>query len=275
MSKDGRKKALERVQRNNPERKDELPTGNITWSALNKMSGLTDREKRMFMGIVGTVVLDKDGNIFPYMPLNDNLFNQMISSDVSISMPLPVCTDNAVDCLKMNWENKELSPSFKMLVKKRMQFMSDKISKRQPYGARQNEIIAFANATEIPVYKIVALGSSLNNKSLAWLMIDKYSGLIAARYTHAYVSMVGKTTKKALEIQISREANSDKVEKMKELVSRIEQLESALARDIEYLYNAAQTSHIIAQEVKMLEHTMISNMSSSIANSLAFGNNLK
>lgn len=275
MTKEGRKQALERVRRNNPERSEELPTGNITWNALNKMSGLTEHEKRMFMGIVGTVVLDKDGNIYPYMPSNDNLFNQMISSNVSISMPLPVCTDSKAECLKMNWENRETSPSFKMLVKERMEFMSDKISRRQSYGARQNEIIAFANATEIPVYKIVALGSSLNNHSLADLMIDKYSSLIAARYTYAYVNMVGKTTKKALEIQISRESNSDKVEKMKDLVSRIEQLESRLARDIEYLYNAAQTSHAIAQEVKMLEHTMISNMSSSIANSLAFGSNLK
>lgn len=275
MSKDGRKRATERVKNNNPERAEELPTGNITWSSLNKIAGLTEYEKRMFMGVIGTVVYGDEGIIVPYHPVNDNLTRQMISSDIPIMMPLPVCIDNYVDCLKMNWANQQQSPSFKMIVKEKMEFMSDKISKRQPYGARQNEIIAFANSTEIPVYKIVALGSSLNNKSLAWLMIDKYSGLIAARYAQAYVSMIGKTARKALENEIYKGSYSDKVDKMKDLVERIDRMERSLAMDMELLYNSAQTSHAIAQEVKMLENSMISNMSSSIANSLAFGNNLR
>lgn len=192
-----------------------------------------------------------------------------------MQMRTPTCLDNNTDCLRMNWEHFTNVPTFKTLVLQRMRAMQGNIARRQAYGARKDELTAFVNATEIPVYKIVALSATLNNQTAGDTMITKYSELIAAKYAQAYVGMAANTLRKSIQRVKTRESYADKADKMDDILANIDRLESKLALDIEQLYNAAQTSYVVAQEVKMLENTIMSSMTSTIANSLHFGNSLK
>lgn len=268
-----RREALEAARKRNPSREEDLPTGNITWNALSKVRGLPDEEKRIFMGMVGTVILTEQGGIEAYLPQDDFITEKMISSKTPVSFVMPECLN--IECTKINWNVIKTQPSFKMLVEKRMKKMRDHISNRTSYGADKNELIAFVNSTEIPVYKIVALVSTLNNRGVTDLTIEKYSDLIAAKYAQAYIGMVASTTRKALKNKQLRENDSLQETHAQELLDNIDRLERKLALNIESLYNAAQTSFILAQEVKMLENTIMSSMTSTIANSLHFGNSLK
>ena len=269
-----RREALEAARKRSPGRVEESPTGNITWNALSRVRGLPESEKRIFMGMIGTVIFDTDGNIVSHQP-SDNITKEMISKEGTMRMRTPVCLDNNTDCLKLNWENFSSVPTFKSLVLERMKAMQGNIVRRQAYGARKDELTAFVNATEIPVYKIVALSATLNNQTAGNTMITKYSELIAAKYTQAYVGMVANTLRKSIQSAKSKENIAVKAEEMDSILANIDRLESRLALDIEQLYNAAQTSYVVAQEVKMLENTIMSSMTSTIANSLQFGSSLK
>lgn len=276
FNQDKRREALEAARRRNPSREEELPTGNVTWNALGKIQGVSDIEKRRFMGLIGTVVFDADGKITPYIPRDPMITRKIIRGDASnfVEMQIPICQNS--DCTKMNWQVFERSPSFKKLVTDKMRVMQQHISRRQPYSsAIKSQVLAFVNATDVPVYKIVALTASLNNQGVGDITIEKYSELIAAKYAQAYISIVARTLRNALDHAIIKESDSEQVSAMKMLVERVDELEKQLAMDVEQLYNSAQTSFIVAQEVKMLENTMLSNMTSTIANSLQFGNNLK
>lgn len=269
-----RREALETARKRNPSREEDLPTGNITWNALSKVRGLPDEEKRIFMGMVGTVVFEPNGGISSYPP-SDNITKDMIAKEGIMQMRTPTCLDNNTDCLRMNWEHFTNVPTFKTLVLQRMRAMQGNIARRQAYGARKDELTAFVNATEIPVYKIVALSATLNNQTAGDTMITKYSELIAAKYAQAYVGMAANTLRKSIQRVKTRESYADKADKMDDILANIDRLESKLTLDIEQLYNAAQTSYVVAQEVKMLENTIMSSMTSTIANSLHFGNSLK
>lgn len=274
FNKDKRREALEAARRRNPARKDELPTGNVTWEALSKVNGLSVAEKRLFMGMVGTVIFNNNGGPETYQP-TDNISRDMISKQGRMKMRMPVCSDNYTDCLRMNWESYEMVPTFKDLVLERMKTMQSHISQRRAYGGRQNELLAFVNATEIPVYKIVALSASLNNQGVGTEMITKYSELIAAKYAQAYIGMVSNTMRKALNNARASGSFSHKTDEIIATLENVQRIESQLALDIEQLYNAAHTSYIVAQEVKMIENTLLSNMTTTIANSLNFGNSLR
>lgn len=276
FNKDMRKEALEDARKRNPSREEELPTGNVTWNALGKIQGISEIEKRRFMGLIGTVVFDADGTVTPYIPRDPMITRKIIRGDASnfVQMQIPTCQNS--DCTKMNWQVFETSPSFKKLVISKMQTMQQHISQRKPYpNSIKNEVLAFVNATDIPVYKIVALTASLNNQGIGDITIEKYSELIAAKYAQTYISTAARNLRNTLDYMIAKESKAAQVDAMKMLIGRIDELEKQLAMDVEQLYNSAQTSFIVAQEVKMLENTMISNMTSTIANSLEFGNSLK
>lgn len=273
FNKEKRKEALEAARRRNPVREEDLPIGNITWNALSKVRGLSEIDKRRFMGLIGTVVLDDKGSSHLYLPKEPFITKKIIGSNTKILMQIPTCQNR--DCTQMAWETFENQRSFKMLVNDRMNFIRKKISDRQPYGAANDQILAFVNATDIPVYKIAALSASLNNSTVGEVMIVKYSELIATKYAQSYIGMVASTLRNSLEYQMSKESHAAKVQHITTLISRVNELEKQLAMDVEQLYNSAQTSFIVAQEVKILENTMLSGMTSTIANSLQFGNSLK
>lgn len=271
-----RQAALEQVKQNNPDRKEDLPTGNVTWQALSKVAGLSEVDKRRFMGLVGTIVFTDEGKINSYYPPNDKVIEDLITKDGQVEIPYPSCQNDAIDCMSPNFNVTVSADSYKRIVLEKMQTMQDMIINRQDYGTRKAELLSFVNATDIPVYKIVALSASLgkNNGDASTLMIRKYSSLIAAKYAQAYIGTVANTVRKALKNKISKESNSEQVTSAKEMIAELDKLEASLATKIQLLYGSAQSSYNIAQEVKATENTMIAGMSPMLSNSLQFSSNL-
>ena len=271
-----RQAALEQVKQNNPDRKEDLPTGNVTWQALSKVAGLSEVDKRRFMGLVGTIVFTDEGKINSYYPPNDKVIEDLITKDGQVEIPYSSCQNDAIDCMSPNFNVTVSADSYKRIVLEKMQTMQDMIINRQDYGTRKAELLSFVNATDIPVYKIVALSASLgkNNGDASTLMIRKYSSLIAAKYAQAYIGTVANTVRKALKNKISKESNSEQVTSAKEMIAELDKLEASLATKIQLLYGSAQSSYNIAQEVKATENTMIAGMSPMLSNSLQFSSNL-
>ena len=271
-----RQAALEQVKQNNPDRKEDLPTGNITWQALSKVAGLSEVDKRRFMGLVGTIVFSEDGKVKPYYPTNDKVIEDLITKDGQVEIPYPSCQNDAIDCMSPNFNVTVSADSYKRIVLEKMQTMQDMIINRQDYGTRKAELLSFVNATDIPVYKIVALSASLgkNNGDASTLMMRKYSSLIAAKYAQAYIGTVANTVKKALRNKIAQDTNSEHTKVAKDMIESIDKLEASLATKIQLLYGSAQSSYNIAQEVKAIENTMIAGMSPMLSNSLQFSSNL-
>lgn len=271
-----RKDALQQVRNNNPEREEDLPTGNVTWQALNKVAGLSEIDKRRFMGLVGTVVFTDDGKINSFYPTNDKVIEDLITKDGQVQVPYPSCGDDSVNCMSPNFSQTVNADSYKKIVNEKMKAMQGYIINRQDYGARKAELLSFVNATDIPIYKIVSLSASLgnNNGGAATLMMGKYSSLIAAKYAQAYVGTVANTVRKALKNKMNKESNSEHTTQAKEMIAELDKLEATLATKIMQLNMTAQSSFNIAQEVKSLENTMIGGMSPMLSNSLQFSNNL-
>lgn len=166
--------------------------------------------------------------------------------------------------------------SYKTIVLEKMQTMQDRIINRQDYGTRKNELLSFVNATDIPVYKIVALSASLgkNNGDAATLMMRKYSSLIAAKYAQAYVGTVANTVRKSLRNKIAKDTNSEHSRVASEMIESINKLEASLATKVIQLGISAESSYNVAQEIKAAENTMIAGMSPMLSNSLQFSSNL-
>lgn len=257
---------------NNPARKDEVPYGNVTWDALKSL-GTDERTKRQIMGLVGTVILGEEDNP-KYIPPSEELsVVKLLSTDPNITMPMPICLDGYIDCLRVQ-QNTEVVPSFNSMIMKKMRKIASKISLRQSYGADEAEVLAFVSATELPIYKIVALGSSLNDTTVADNLMTQYSSLIAAKYAQSYIRMVTQNTRKALLVERQKSSSSAKTEALEQLQANLDSIELNLSRDIQTLFNSARSTMDIADQIRTLETTIAGSLSAPIFNSLEYGNTL-
>lgn len=260
---------------NNPARENELPYGNVTWDALKSL-GADQRTKRQIMGLVGTIIFYEDGRSVYIAPSEDLSIGKLLSTRQTILMPMPTCDGNDyVDCMGVNMNAKENTKTFHTMVMEKMRKISRKISLREDYGAEKDDILSFISATELPIYKIVALGSSINDTAVAENLMAQYSTLIAAKYAKSYIEMVAKNTRKALEAEQQNLDNAGKVEAVEKLLNRIAMIESNLDSDIATIYRSARSTMEIADQIRTLEATVASSLSTPIYSSLEYGNNLK
>jgi conjugative transfer pilus assembly protein TraH len=228
------------------------------------------------MGLLGTVVFGENGKITPYFTSNDKVIEDLITKDDQVQIPYPSCQNDSIDCMSPNFGVTVNADSYKTIVLEKMQTMQDMIINRQDYGTRKAELLSFVNATDIPVYKIVALSASLgkNNGDAATLMMRKYSSLIAAKYAQAYVGTVANTVRKSLRNKIAKDTNSEHSRVASEMIESMNKLEASLATKVIQLGISAESSYNVAQEVKAAENTMIAGMSPMLSNSLQFSSNL-
>ena len=92
-----------------------------------------------------------------------------------------------------------------------------------PYGADLNELIQFVNVTDIPVYKMVAVATSMNNRDAADFMIMRYQELIAARYAEIFIQRVAKDLRAAL-AQLSASVEATQAAAIKDMQIRLDAL---------------------------------------------------
>lgn len=256
-----------------PTRAGEIPYGNVTWDALKSL-GADQRTKRQIMGMVGTVILDDEGGSVYIAPTEQLSVAKLLSTRNKIEMPMPICVDNYTDCMSVNMGAVEYSDTFHKMIMEKMMIIAGKISTRTSYGAQKDDVIDFISATELPIYKIVALGSSVNDTAVAENLMAQYSTLIAAKYAESYIKMVSKNTGKALDQYEGSTQNKAVVMALEKLKGNVEDIERNLANDIAGVYRSARSTMEIAEQIRTLEATVASNLSVPIYDSIEYGNNL-
>ena len=237
-----------------------------------KNLGADQRTKRQIMGLVGTVIIDNDG--MRYIPPTEQLdIGFLLVKRNTVNMPMPIC-DDWDSCLNPNMNVRQQTPSFHKLIRDRMDMIVEKISTRQPYGAEEDDVLKFVAATEIPIYKILALGTSLNNKTLATNLMDQYSTLIAVKYAESYIEMITNNTRKALEAKKTTTRNATEEKALQNLLDNLTEIDRKLAEKASLLYTSATNTYAVAREVQFLEQTVASSLSAPILDSLEYGNSL-
>lgn len=271
---------IQRVAAQDPSVKDSLPTGNIVWKALKKLQGIDDEERMLLMSMMGSIIFDtsKDNpqeakvlNRKSEITVELLVGSQTLSSNISV--PIWRCDTVASDgCLSPS-EDFLTTASFKTMVRRKMNAISDKIAQRKAYEDPTGTF-GFLNATDLPIYKMIAVTTSLNNTSLADALIGRYQDLIAAKYAELYI----RSSVNALHAAISKynaTADAATSQAFKEMTPQIDQLMDDAKRTLSMAYSQTVSTYNIAQEVQYMERTLSSNLSQTLRQSVAFGKSLR
>jgi conjugative transfer pilus assembly protein TraH len=160
------------------------------------------------------------------------------------------------------------------MVRTKLWAIADNIANRQSHS-NLNEVLAFINVTDLPVYKMVAIGTSLNNTGLADAMINRYQDLIAAKYAEVYIRS-GVSDLVAALVKYESAATSPTISKqIKAVLEKSEAVKTQARNQLSSAYTQTMNAFNIVQEVQFMEKAMNSNMSQTLRNSLTFGRSLR
>ncbi len=251
-----------------PELKDKIPDGNVTWKALKKLPGLDDDTREIYMSMIGTVIFDSEKGQPQYIPSTDIDVKTLIGIKGQTKVDLPVyrCSNKA-DCKTLTLGTSNKYTALTKLVGDKMNKIADKIAQRSAYGADLQELIQFINVTDIPVYKMIAVATGLNNRDAADSMIVKYQELIAARYAEIFIQRVAKDLRTALS-QFSASVEAAQGNAIKEMQLRLDALESKTREAVHTATTQVVSTFSIAQEIQSMERALNNSLSPSLQQSL-------
>lgn len=260
---------------------DSIPSGNVVWKALKKLNGIDDNYRMVIMSMVGTVIFPTDGSAMKVEPGLDITLDQLVGKqDGSANLDFPVyrCDTTTADgCLNPSVGNiGDNGPvaSFRNMVATKLFAIADKIASRQPH-ADLSDVLGFINVTDLPVYKMVAIGTSLNNTGLADAMINRYEDLIAAKYAEVYIRSAVADLNQSLG-RYQQVATDPAVAKaVSDAQDKAEKLKAQARQQLANAYTQTMSTFSMVQEVQFMERAMDANMSSTLRASLNFGRSLK
>jgi len=272
--------AINKVAESKPEVKSALPVGNVTWNALKSLDGLTDEYKMLLMSMIGTSIFSTDKETPPIVLVRKEITVQtLLGGNVvdedgkpmgEIDLPIWKC-DEPVDCLTVHEENLT-TKSFRAMIRKKMWDITDNISTRSAF-ADPAGIMKFLNATDIPVYKILAVATSLDNTAVADNLVNRYQELLAAKYAEVYLQRAAHDLRAALS-KYSAQASPSVSAVMEKLQPDIDTIEKDARAVLLTAYTQTISTYHIAEEVAYMERAMTANLSGTLRTSLAYGKSL-
>lgn len=264
-----------------PEIKDSLPVGNVVWIALKKLDGVDDNYRMLLMSMIGTTVFPKPGDAGapkPY-PRKEITVKELVGGNVvdadgkpvgEIELPIWKCSETT-DCTTMTEDVLKVD-SFRSMVRKKLDQIIDKIAAREAY-ADSDEVMKFLNITDIPVYKMIAIATSLNNTAIADNLLNRYQELLAAKYAEVYIQRAVSDLRAAF-AKYSAQATGASGAELTDMKAELD----AIARDARQVLISAYTQTIstynIALEVAHMERALNANLSQALRSSLAYGKSL-
>lgn len=252
-----------------PEIKDKIPDGNVTWKALKKLPGLDDDTREIYMSMIGTVIFDSEQGQPQYIPSTDIDVKTLIGLKGQTKADLPVyrCS-NKTDCKRITLGSSNKYTALTKLVGDKMNKIADKIAERAAYGADVQELIQFVNVTDIPVYKMIAVATGMNNRATADFMILRYQELIAARYAEIFIQRVAKDLRTAL-AHLGASVDASQGNAIKEMQVRLDVLESKSREAVHTATTQVVSTFSIAQEIQSMERALNNSLSPSLQQSLS------
>ncbi|UNW11116.1 conjugal transfer protein TraH (plasmid) [Acinetobacter indicus] len=264
-----------------PSVKDHVPSpGNLTWKALSKHGSLSNQEKMMIMGMVGTVIFsdrpDGTSEVKPYARRITNIAD-FIGKPREVNVQLPVwrCTNGTgVDACTQMSEGTIASVSFYNMVDTKLELLITAMAGRSQIG-NANELINFVNATDIPIYRLVAVNTRYGSGDAARIALTKYKEYLASRYALAYVELISTEINAALDHYLASTQSPVYAEELKKLKEEVTALKADINSSLSTSYQSANVSYQVAQEVGHMERTLHSNMSQSLRQSVNFAKTLR
>jgi conjugative transfer pilus assembly protein TraH len=274
----------------NPQLKEKITNGNITWKALKRANskhgfGASDEDMMIWMSIIGTVIFDAYATD-PTKPTEVTgtglSIRQLVATDFNAAgaalektkIKIYQCQDGTGEdqCLKMKTGEVDII-SFKGQVIKKMEMMMEAIRTRSPHP-NQAELLKFVNATDLPVYKMIAVGTSLNNSNVAQATIGRYQDLIAAKYAEVWMMQVAKDLEDALS-DFSLNAPPEARDTSKRLIDSLARIKTDVRSELNNAYVGASTTMQIAQELQHIERAMNASVSPMLKQSMNFARGIK
>lgn len=186
------------VASSKPEVKDAMPSGNIVWKALKKVDRIDDDYRELLMSMVGTTIFRTNAVTTPETkPAKEINLEEFIGGNVADADENPLDSmdfviykcDERAECLNpydAQFDPDHTKQSFKAMIRKKVNDvianLRDRTADPDPSGTMK-----FLNATDIPIYKIVAVTTSLGNTAMADNAMARYQELIAAKYAQVYI----------------------------------------------------------------------------------------
>lgn len=274
---------LDKAAREDQSIKDRVPAGNIVWKSLKKMQGVDDRQREVLMSMVGTVILpaldsDKTGAA-PMILDGTGITLEMLmgegrgSTDES-TLPVWVCDKKGADeCMNPRLDTVRIK-GFRSMVREKLDLVADKIASRSAYGDdEQPQIMAFLNVTDLPVYKMLAVATSVGNTGMADMLMGRYEQLIAAKYAQTYIERAVSDLRKALN-HYSSVADAVQKAELDKLQGRLDMLVKWARETIQTAYSQTVSTYNITLEVQHIERSLNANLSQTLRASLNFGKSL-
>lgn len=269
----------------NPKAADAMPKGNIVWKALKKMNGIDDEYRMVIMSMVGTAVFPTSEGAEPVppsiIPALDISLEQLVGKqDASPNLDFPIwrCdTTDAEGCLNPyqgSIADKGVVISFRAMVRTKMFAMADKIANRQAHD-NMTDLINFINVTDLPVYKMVAVGTTMNNTGLADAMIGRYQDLIAAKYAEVYIKSAVSDLTAAITKYQTVAASGVISDQLAKILESGEKVKAQARSQMAAAYTQTMSTYNMVQEVQFMERSLSSNLSQTLRSSLTFGRSLR
>jgi conjugative transfer pilus assembly protein TraH len=261
-----------------PETKDALPTGNVVWKALKKLDGITDEQRMVLMSMIGSTIFSTDATATAPKKLvrKEITVEQLVGARTTadtITVPIWRCDTTSADGCLSPTEDEVTTKSFKTMVREKMEKISDKIANRSAHDDMA-ATIGFLNATDLPIYKMLAVTTTLNNTSMADALIGRYQDLIAAKYAEVYIQR-GVTDLRAALAKYAATADATMAQTINESKPDLEEISRAAKQVLATAYSQTISTYNIAQEVQYMERALNANLSQTLRNSLAFGKSLR
>jgi conjugative transfer pilus assembly protein TraH len=170
-------------------------------------------------------------------------------------------------------EDEITTKSFKAMVREKMEKISDKIANRSPHDDMA-ATIGFLNATDLPIYKMLAVTTTLNNTSMADALIGRYQDLIAAKYAEVYIQRAVTDLRGAM-TKFAAVSDATQAAELAKMKPELEEISRAAKQVLATAYSQTISTYNIAQEVQYMERALNANLSQTLRNSLAFGKSLR
>lgn len=273
------------VAASNPAAKDAMPTGNVVWKALKKLNGIDDEYRMVIMSMVGTAIFPTTSGATSLPPIIvpalDISLEQLVGKqDASPNLDFPMwrcdttTDDGCLNPYQGNVGDKGNVLSFRAMVRTKMWAIADKISARQSHD-NLSDVLNFINVTDLPVYKMVAVGTTLNNTGLADAMVNRYQDLIAAKYAEVYIRSAVSDLISSLVKYQTVAASGAISDQIKIVLEAAEKVKTQARQQMSSAYTQTMSTYNIVQEVQFMERSLSSNLSQTLRSSLTFGRSLR
>jgi conjugative transfer pilus assembly protein TraH len=247
----------------NPDAKAMAPfVGNLIWTALKRVTSLTDEEREMVMNFTGTAVYypesqQREPDVYAptLSSLADLLYGRADAGGGNVFVKYYKCGDFASCTTLTEVPNYTFEP-FTTKVEKLMRSLSDKIATRS--NAPTPQEIGFVNSVNEPVYRMLSIGNAVKGSGQADILITRYRDVIAVDYTYTFLD---RELRQGLDAILTQwKLSLPQQEQAKALRERIAALLVRIGQERTAAHGKVQSFAAIASHLEQLERQLRTSM---------------